>query len=75
MVRYFHLESLDIERDFGYSRRAKLHDHGFSDSRVTDMLTDRLELMFVTHCPFKEINMQVGVCQTPDARSSKCSTL
>jgi len=46
-LRYFHLESLDIERDFGYSRRSKLHDHGFSDSRVTDMLTDRLE--FVRH--------------------------
>ena len=41
MFRYFCMESLDIEKDFGYSRRSKLHEHGFTDSRVTDMLTDR----------------------------------
>jgi len=45
--RYFCMESLDIEKDFGYSRRSKLHEHGFTDLRVTDMLTDRLE--FVRH--------------------------
>jgi hypothetical protein len=45
--KYFSLETLDLERDFGYSRRARLVGHGFSDARVTDMLTDRLE--FVRH--------------------------
>ena len=39
--RFFTMESLDLEKDFEYSRRSKLLGHGFSNDRITEMLTDR----------------------------------
>ena len=45
--KFFSMETLDLEKDFDYARRGKLLGHGFSNQRVTEMLTDRLE--FVCH--------------------------
>lgn len=45
--KYFGMADLDLERDFNYSRRSKLVSHGFSEDRISEMLTDRLE--FVRH--------------------------
>ena len=45
--KFFSMETLDLEKDFDYARRGKLLGHGFSNQRVTEMLTDRLE--FVRH--------------------------
>jgi len=45
--KFFNMETLDLEKDFDYARRGKLLGHGFSNQRITEMLTDRLE--FVRH--------------------------
>ena len=39
--KYFNMETLDLEKDFDYARRGKLLGHGFSNERITEMLTDR----------------------------------
>ena len=39
--KYFSLETLDLEKDFDYARRGKLLGHGFSNDRITEMLSDR----------------------------------
>ena len=41
------MESLSLETDCGYTRRSKLLGHGFSNARLDDMFSDRLE--FVRH--------------------------
>lgn len=43
--RYFSLDTLDLEKDFNYTRRGKLVEHGFTQERITDMFKDRLELV------------------------------
>merc|ERR1719508_529489 len=45
--KYFNMGTLDLEKDFDYARRGKLLGHGFSNERITEMLSDRLE--FVRH--------------------------
>jgi len=45
--KYFTFESLSLEKDFDYKRRSKLEEHGFSQERITDMLTDHRE--FIRH--------------------------
>ena len=32
---------IGLEKDFDYARRGKLLGHGFSNERITEMLTDR----------------------------------
>jgi len=44
---YFSLETLDLETDLGYTRRAKLLGHGFTNDQLDSILSDRLE--FVRH--------------------------
>ena len=39
--KYFNMETLDLEKDFDYARRGKLLGHGFSNERITEMLSDR----------------------------------
>ena len=39
--KFFNMETLDLEKDFDYARRGKLLGHGFSNQRITEMLTDR----------------------------------
>ena len=40
-LKYFNMETLDLEKDFDYARRGKLLGHGFSNERITEMLSDR----------------------------------
>ena len=39
--KLFTLESLSLETDCGYTRRPKLLGHGFSNTRLDDMFSDR----------------------------------
>ena len=39
--KFFNMETLDLEKDFDYARRGKLLGHGFSNQRISEMLTDR----------------------------------
>ena len=45
--QYFSMDTLNLETDFGYSRRPKLLDHGFSVETVEEIFSDRIE--FVRH--------------------------
>jgi len=44
---YFSLDTLDLETDMGYTRRAKLLGHGFTSSQLDTIMSDRLQ--FVRH--------------------------
>jgi len=44
---YFSMDTLDLERDMGYSRRAKLLGHGFTATKLDTIFSDRLQ--FVRH--------------------------
>lgn len=45
--KYFTLESLNLEKDFSYTRRGKLKGHGFTDEKIDLIFSDRVE--FVRH--------------------------
>ena len=60
--KYFNLDSLSLESDFGYDRRGKLIKHGFTDERLNEMFSDRFE--FVRHL-FPEAQ-SVLICNQKD---------
>merc|ERR1719334_1510905 len=43
--RYFSLDSLSLEKDFGYSRRGKLLGHGFTNDQLDAILTDPVQFV------------------------------
>lgn len=63
--RYFTLETLNLETDFGYSRRPQLLEHGFSEDTINEIFTDRFE--FVRHL-FPEAQ-SVLICDQADFKS------
>ena len=63
--RYFTLETLDLETDFGYRRRPALLEHGFSEVTINEIFTDRFE--FVRHL-FPEAQ-SVLICDQADFKS------
>ena len=63
--RYFTLETLSLETDFGYSRRPELLEHGFSEDTINEIFTDRFE--FVRHL-FPEAQ-SVLICDQADFKS------
>jgi len=62
---YFSMDSLDLERDFGYSRRGKLMGHGFTSEQLDLILRDRGQ--FVRHL-FPEAQ-SVLICDKSDFRA------
>ena len=63
--RYFTLETLNIEKDFGYKRRPELLEHGFSEDTINEIFSDRFE--FVRHL-FPEAQ-SVLICDQADFKS------
>ena len=63
--RYFSMESLSLETDFGYSRRPQLLAHGFSVETVEEIFSDRWE--FVRHL-FPEAQ-SVLICDQADFKA------
>ena len=63
--RYFSLETLSLETDFGYSRRPQLLEHGFSEDTINEIFSDRFE--FVRHL-FPEAQ-SVLICDQADFKS------
>ena len=63
--RYFTLDTLSLETDFGYKRRPELLEHGFSEDTINEIFTDRFE--FVRHL-FPEAQ-SVLICDQADYKS------
>ena len=63
--RYFSMKSLNLETDFGYSRRSHLLAHGFSVETVEEIFSDRFE--FVRHL-FPEAQ-SVLICDQADFKA------
>jgi len=43
----FNMDSLDLERDFGYTRRGKLKGHGYTDQELDRIFSDKI--VFLRH--------------------------
>jgi len=62
---YYSLDTLDLETDMGYTRRAKLLGHGFTNTQLDTIMSDRLQ--FVRHLMPEA--QSVLICDKQDFRA------